>query len=170
MRFAGGASDEGPSIEFWENRLEEPVQRLIDDAQTDGYMERWVAKRKPAEVAMRRHLLGLPADAARRDRKAELRERADELRRYVLPSAFACEIHARCARCGERAVWSRTIWKRPCKTDGGYNTAARIFAIYDRTWPDLKRSSTSTSCTSPAVPACGSPRRRDGRQGSSGNS
>jgi hypothetical protein len=36
MRFAGGASDEGPSLEFWENRLEQPVQRLVEDARAPG--------------------------------------------------------------------------------------------------------------------------------------
>ena len=103
MRFAGGASDEGPSLEFWENRLEQPVQRLVEDARAPGYMDRWIAKRKPAEVAMLRHLLGLPADADRRDRKAELRDRADDLRRFVLPAVIRpAKIHARRARCGER--------------------------------------------------------------------
>ena len=139
MRFAGGASDEGPSIEFWENRLEQPVQRLMEDAQAAGYMDRWIAKRKPVEVAMLRHLLGLPADAALRDRKAELRDRADDLRRFVAPAAFALRKSMHAALDVASGCLDTDDLEAAREADGSYSTAALIFAIHDRTWPDLEK-------------------------------
>lgn len=138
MRFAGGASDEGPSIEFWENRLEQPVQRLVEDARTRDYMERWIGKRKPAEVAMLRHLLGLPADAPLRDRKSELKDRADDLRRFVLPAAFALRKSMHAAVDVASGCLDTGDLEAAREADGSYSTAALIFAIHDRTWPDLE--------------------------------
>ena len=64
-----------PPVEFWEDTLECPVTRLLEDAESPEFMNDWIRQRRARQIAMLRHLLGLPADAPLQERKAKLMER-----------------------------------------------------------------------------------------------
>ena len=76
-----------PPIDFWEDRLEIRAD-LIAAYRSQSEIERWLNNRAGAEVAVLRALVGLPADAKRNERRADLLRYADELRRFVPVSVF----------------------------------------------------------------------------------
>jgi hypothetical protein len=84
-----GAREDQPPVDFWENAIEVPATRLLQEANSPEFIGDWVQRRKPRQVAMLRHLLGLPGDAPLRERKAHLKDRGDELVRFVPAAAFA---------------------------------------------------------------------------------
>jgi hypothetical protein len=45
-----------PPIDFWEHRLELPAKRILEDAAQPDFMEEWIKRRKPRQVAMLRAL------------------------------------------------------------------------------------------------------------------
>jgi hypothetical protein len=128
-----------PSPEFWANNLELFAARVLEDAQGPEFMEHWIDRLKPRQVAMLRHLLGLPADAPPRERKAPLREQKEELARFVPAATFASRksMHATldvaldCLEDDDIAVAHNG--------DGSHDTTALMFAILDRSWPALEK-------------------------------
>jgi hypothetical protein len=129
----------GPPTDFWEHRLELPVKRILEDAAEPVFMEEWIKRRKPRQVAMLRRLLGLPVDARLRERKAELQERRDGLIRFVPAAEFAARrsMHAAldvAVGCLDQADVAIAL-----EAAGRYDTSALVFAILDRSWPDLEK-------------------------------
>jgi hypothetical protein len=132
------AREDQPPVDFWENTIELPATRLLQEANSPEFINDWVQRRKPRQVAMLRHLLGLP-DAPLRERKARLKDHWDELVRFVPAAAFAARksMHATldvAAGCLEEATVALAR-----EGDGGYDTTALIFAILDQSWPDLEK-------------------------------
>ena len=130
---------DGPPVEFWENTLEFPVTRLLADAESPDFMDDWVQHRRARQVAVFRHLLGLPVDAPLRERKAQLKERRDELIRFVPAALFAVRksMHATldvAVDCLDEATVALAR-----ESDGSYDTTALIFGILDRSWRDLEK-------------------------------
>jgi hypothetical protein len=132
------APEDLPPVEFWEDAIEFPVRRVIESAQSPGYMDDWIRHRSPRQVAMLRHLLGLPAASPLRERKEELREHREELVRFVPASAFA----------SRRSILATLDVARGCldeaelaiARDGHdrYDTTALVFAILYRSWRGLE--------------------------------
>ena len=133
------APEDRPTVEFWEDALEFPVTRLVENAKSSEFMNDWVQRRGPRQVAMLRHLLGLPAGAPLRERKEELRERRGELVRFVPAATFASrksmlatlDVAGGCLDEAEIAI----------AQDGHdrYDTMALVFAILHRSWPELEK-------------------------------
>ena len=74
--------DAEPPDAFWENELEMPVAALRATAESDDFMTEWLAERNGAQVAMFRHLLGLPGNVstqAGRENPSEILERVEAL-------------------------------------------------------------------------------------------
>jgi hypothetical protein len=128
-----------PPVEFWEDTLEFPVTRLLEDAKAPDFMEDWIQHRRPRQVAMLRHLLGLPVEAPLRERKAQLKDHQDDLMRFVPAAHFAMRksMHATldvAAGCLDEVTIALTQ-----EGGGSYDTTAMIFGILDRSWPDLEK-------------------------------
>ena len=128
-----------PPVEFWENTLEFPVTRLLEDAESPEFMKDWIRQRRARQVAMLRHLLGLPVDAPLQERKAQLKDRQDELTRFVPAALFAMRksMHATldvAVGCLDEASIALAQ-----ESDGSYDTTALIFGILDRSWRDLEK-------------------------------
>ncbi len=130
---------EEPSVEFWENRLELPVAQALDDASSPDFMDRWIKDRKPLEVAMLLHLLGLPPDLQPRERRARLRERGPELARFVPAALFGLRKSGHATLDVARGCLDDADLEAARKDDGTHDKAALIFAILERRWPDLEK-------------------------------
>jgi hypothetical protein len=55
-----------PPVEFWENRLEVPAGRILEDARVPGFLAAWLKHRSARQVAVLSHLLGIPTDVSAR--------------------------------------------------------------------------------------------------------
>jgi hypothetical protein len=102
-------------------------------------MNDWIRQRSARQVAMLRHLLGLPVDAPLQERKAQLKDRQAELTRFVPAALFALRksVHATldvAVGCLDEATIGLAQ-----ESDGSYDTAALIFGILDRSWRDLEK-------------------------------
>ena len=133
------APEDQPPVDFWENTIEFPATRLLQEANSPEFIDDWIQRRKPRQVAMLRHLLGLPVDAPLRERKEELRERSEELVRFVPAGAFALrksmlatlDVAGGCLDEAELAIAQ--------DGHGRYDTMALVFAILHRSWPELEK-------------------------------
>lgn len=130
---------DGPPVKFWENTLEFPAARLLENAESPEFMNNWVQHRRPRQVAMLRHLLGLPVDARLRERKAQLRDRQDELIKFVPAIPFAIRKSMQATLDVAVDCLDEAIIALARERDGSYDTTALIFGILDRSWPDLEK-------------------------------
>jgi hypothetical protein len=128
-----------PPVEFWENTLEFPVTRLLEDAESPNSMNDWIGRRAARQVAMLRHLLGLRVDAPPRERKAELKDRHDELLKFVPASHFAIRKSRDATLDVAVDCLDETVIALARERDGSYDHMALIFGILDRSWPDLEK-------------------------------
>ena len=127
-----------PSIDFWEDRLEIRAD-LVTAYRTPSQIERWVNNRSPAEVAVLRALVGLPADAKRNDRRADLLRYGDELRRFVPVSVFGLYKSTLATIEVAKACVSDQLRALATISDGTYDKSALLFAIYDHSIDELER-------------------------------
>ena len=102
-------------------------------------MEEWIQFRGPRRVAILRHLLGLPAEAPLRERKAQLKDRQDELIRFVPAAQFAVRKSMSATVDVAADCLDQTILALTQEGGGRYDTTAMIFGILDRSWPDLEK-------------------------------
>lgn len=82
-------ADPDPPNTFWGDELEMPVAALRANAQSDDFMTEWLAERNGVQVAMFRHLLGLPGNLSTKAGRENLHEYLDALRTFVLVQRFA---------------------------------------------------------------------------------
>ena len=113
------AREDQPPVDFWENTIEFPATRLLQEANSPEFIDDWVQRRKPRQVAMLRHLLGLPVDAPLRERKAHLKDHWDELVRFVPAASFASRKSMHATSMSPRAVLTR----RPSRSRGRVTAA-----------------------------------------------
>jgi hypothetical protein len=113
------ARDDQPPVDFWENTIEFPATRLLQEADSPEFIDDWVQRRKPRQVAMLRHLLGLPVDAPLRERKAHLKDHWDELVRLCRPRRLPPA-----SRCTRRSMSPRAVLTRRPSHSRGRVTAA----------------------------------------------
>jgi hypothetical protein len=128
-----------PPVEFWENTLEFPVTRLLEDVEAPEFMNDWIRQRRARQVAMLRHLLGLPVDAPLRERKAQLKDRQAELTRFVPAAQFALRKSMRATLDVAVGCLDDATIGLAQESDGSYETTALIFGILDRSWRDLQK-------------------------------
>ena len=127
-----------PPNDFWEDRLEIRAD-FLSAYRTPSQIERWVANRSRNEVAVLRALVGLPADAKRSDRRADLLKYADELRRFIPVSVFGLykstlatvEVASGCV--------SKEILKLAAADEDTHDKTALLFAIYDHSLDALEK-------------------------------
>ena len=128
-----------PPVEFWENTLEFPVTRLLEDAESPEFMNDWIRQRRARQVATLRHLLGLPVDAPLRERKAQLKDRQRELTRFVPAALFAVRKSMHATLDVAVGCLDEATIRLAQESDGSYDTTALIFGILDRSWRDLEK-------------------------------
>ena len=133
------AREDQPPVDFWENTIEFPATRLLQEANSPEFIDDWVQRRKPRQVAMLRHLLGLPVDAPLRERKAHLKDHWDKLVRFVPAASFAARKSMHATIDVAAGCLDETTVALAREGDGSYDTTALIFAILDQSWPDLEK-------------------------------
>lgn len=142
MRVIQDQPPEGPDrppIEFWENTLELPVTRLLEDAEAPQFMTYWIGQRRARQVAMLRYLLGLPVEVPLKERKSQLRDRQAELIRFVPALQFALRKSMHAALDVAAGCLDDAIIELAQESNGSYDTVALIFGILDRSWPNLEK-------------------------------
>ena len=127
-----------PPIDFWEDRLEiraDPIAAYRSQSE----IERWLDNRARTEVAVLRALVGLPTDAKRRERRADLVGYVDELRRFVPVSVFGLyKSTLAIIEVAEDCV-SEQLRALAVKSDGAYDASALLFAISDHSLERLEK-------------------------------
>jgi hypothetical protein len=128
--------DAEPPDAFWENELEMPVAALRATAESDDFMTEWLAERNGAQVAMFRHLLGMPGNLSTQAGRESLETHLNALRPSFLVQRFARnKTKAAVIDFAERRLSAETV---ALATSGdSYDTSALISAIYHRDWRDL---------------------------------
>ena len=127
-----------PPIDFWEDRLEiraDPIAAYRSQSE----IELWLNNRARTEVAVLRALVGLPTDAKRRERRADLARYADELLRFVPVSVFGLyKSTLATVEVAEDCV-SEQLRALAMNSDGTYDKSALLFAIYDHSLDKLEK-------------------------------
>ena len=128
--------DAGPPDTFWEDELEMPVAALRATAESDDFMTEWLAERNGVQVAMLRHLLGLPRSSSTRSGREDLQGYLPALRRFVPVQRFARhKMKAAVIDFAERQLAPELM---ALATSGeSYDPSALLYAVYDRDWRDL---------------------------------
>lgn len=127
-----------PPIDFWEDRLEIRADPSTAH-RSQSEIERWLNNRAGAEVAVLRALVGLPADAKRNERRADLVRYADELRRFVPVSAFGLYKSTLATVEVAKGCVSEQLRALAVNNDGTYDKSALLFAIYDHSLDELEK-------------------------------
>jgi hypothetical protein len=127
-----------PPSDFWEDRLEiraDPIAAY----RSQNEIERWLNNRARTEVAVLRALVGLPVDAKRNERRADLVRYADELRRFVPVSVFGLyKSTLATVEVAEDCV-SEQLRALAVNSEGTYDKSALLFAIYDHSLEKLEK-------------------------------
>lgn len=129
---------DNPPVEFWENRLEVPVRRIIEDARAPGFLSAWLRRRTARQAAVLYHLLGVPAGSARERRKA-LQAREAELLPFVPAADFAMRKSMHAALDVARECLRSDEFDIARDEHDKYDTTALIFAILHRSARDLEK-------------------------------
>ena len=127
-----------PPIDFWEDRLEiraDPIAAYRSQSE----IERWLDNRARTEIAVLRALVGLPTDAKRRERRADLARYADELLRFVPVSVFGLYKSALATVEVAEDCVSEQLCALAMNGDGTYDKSALLFAIYDHSLDKLEK-------------------------------
>jgi hypothetical protein len=128
-----------PPIDFWEHTLEIPASRLLGIAKNPGFIRSWIKRRTPRQVMMLRSLLELPTEASVRERRIGLQELSSKLGRFVLAAEFAQRKSMHATLDVAKQNVSEADIAFAYRPEGGYDTAALVFAILHRAWPELEK-------------------------------
>ncbi len=128
-----------PPIDFWEDRLEIRAADLLAASAAPGFIANWLERRSAAEVSVLRALVGLPINANKKGRAAELLQYADDVRRFVPVAAFGSYKSMLATLEVAEACVSEQLRRLGVSGDGTHHTTALLFAIYDHSWEELEK-------------------------------
>lgn len=128
-----------PSLDFWQHTLEIPADRILKKTADPAFWDGWLKRRNARQIAMLRHLVGLPADTSKRDRKAELCEHVDGLGKFALAAEFAARKSRQATVEVATGCVDPDVVKIAEEPDGRFDTTALVFAILDSAWPEVQK-------------------------------
>lgn len=133
------SSEIGPTVEFWENRLELPIGRITDETQDPGFFANWIKDRTARQVAVLCHLLSIPIELSPQQRRKALLERNAELLPFVLAANFAMRKSMHATLDVASTCLSSKELDLASDDNNKYDTTALIFAILYRSWRELEK-------------------------------
>ena len=119
--------------------MEIPASRLLGIAKNPGFIRSWIKRRTPRQVMMLRSLLELPTETSVRERRIGLQELSSKLGRFVLAAEFAQRKSMHATLDVAKQNVSEADIAFAYRPEGGYDTAALVFAILHRAWPELEK-------------------------------
>ncbi|OHC75214.1 MAG: hypothetical protein A3G18_06660 [Rhodospirillales bacterium RIFCSPLOWO2_12_FULL_58_28] len=126
-----------PDADFWENELEMPVRYWLEQAEDGRFMAGWVNGLKGPQVSVLHALLELTPVESTRQKKNDLRDKPELLKRFVPVGRFA-RSKSRVAVI-EFAESVLALESMDLCRDGNdeFDVIALLFAIFDKNWKSL---------------------------------
>lgn len=129
---------EAPPREFWESDLEMALDLVLARTEQDGFRDEWVSRRTGRQADVLCLNLGLDGTGSARRKKELLRSCGDELLPYILVDQFGKYKSKVAAADFGKGVLAGDVLDICRKNEDEFDTAALLFALYNRDWADLR--------------------------------